>query len=79
MKLIQIFSILVTFYLYFKKGDSEINDYDEAINYKKLFKNKRNIDIFDNMFIVNNNEYQYELYLNKYTIKMSKYIESDFF
>ena len=71
LKLIPIFSILVTIYLYFKKSDREINEYDKAINYKKLFKDKQFIDIYENIFFIDNDEYQYEKYLGKYIIKLS--------
>ena len=79
LKLIPIFSIFVTFYLYFKKGNIEINEYDKAIDYQKIFKDKYCINIFDEKFIVNNKEYPYERYLNKYIIKVSKHSENDFF
>ena len=79
LKLIPIFSIIITFYLYFKKGNIEINEYDKAINYKKLFKNSHCINIFDNMFIVDNDEYKYEKLLEKYIIKISKYAKNNFF
>ena len=79
LKLIPIFSVFVTIYLYFKKGNSEINEYDEAINYKKLFRNKHFIDIHEKMFFVDNFEYQYERYLGKYIIKISYYEEINFF
>ena len=73
LKLIPVFSILVTFYLYCKKGNREINEYDTAIDYKKLFKDRHCINIHDKFFIVDNEAYQYERYLNKYTINISKY------
>jgi uncharacterized membrane protein YhaH (DUF805 family) len=40
-------------YLLLKEGDCGINEYDEAINYKKLFNARHCIDIYDNMFIKN--------------------------
>jgi hypothetical protein len=73
LKLIPIFSIAVTIYLYFKKGEGGINDYDKAIDYKKYFRNKHCINIYDKIFIVDDEEYQYERYLDKYTIKISKH------
>ena len=73
LKIIPVFSILVTFYLYCKKGNREINEYDTAIDYKKLFKDRHCINIHDKFFIVDNEAYQYERYLNKYTINISKY------
>jgi hypothetical protein len=79
LKLIPIFSVLVTFYLYLKKGNPEINAYDKAIDYRKLFKNKRCIDIYKDKFIVGNEIYQYELYMGNYSIKISKYGTNDFF
>ncbi|GHV08258.1 hypothetical protein FACS189485_19570 [Spirochaetia bacterium] len=79
LKLIPIFSIGVTIYLYFKKGDCEINDYDKAINYKKLFKNKHCIDIYKDRFIIDDETYKYEIYLDKYTIKLYKYGVDNFF
>jgi uncharacterized membrane protein YhaH (DUF805 family) len=79
LKLIPVFSLLVTFYLYCKKGNREINEYDTAIDYKKLFKDRRFINIHDKFFIVDNEVYQYERYLNKYTINISKYGNETFF
>jgi len=79
LKLIPMFSIVVTIYLYLKKGDNGINDYDKAINYKEYFKNKHFINIYDKMFVVDNEEYQYERYLTQYTIKISKYGKENFF
>jgi len=79
LKLIPILSILVTVYLYFKKGNSKINEYDEAINYKKIFKDKRIIDIYDNIFFIDNYEYHYEKYMGKYIIKISYNEEINFF
>lgn len=74
-----IISIFVSFYLYFKKGSAEINIYDKAIDYKKLFKDKHLIDIYDNMFFIDNIEYRYEQYLGKYTINISSYEDENFF
>jgi hypothetical protein len=71
-------SAIVPFFLFFKKGDYGINEYDEAINYQKLFNNKICIDIYDNIFTVNNEEYQYERYLGKYKIKISNYGKENF-
>jgi len=79
LKLIPIFSILVTFYLYCKKGNREINEYDRAIDYKKLFKDRNCINIHDRFFIVDNEAYQYERYLNKYIISISRYGNETFF
>jgi uncharacterized membrane protein YhaH (DUF805 family) len=79
LKLLPIFSIFLTFYLYFKKGNCGINGYDKAINYKKIFKHMRFIDIYDKIFFIDNEEYQYERYLGKYTIKLSKYGDTNFF
>jgi uncharacterized membrane protein YhaH (DUF805 family) len=79
LKIIPIFSIFVTLYLYFKKGTPGINDYDKAINYEKLFKNKHCIDIYKDRFIIDNEVYQYELYMGKYSIKISKYGTNNFF
>jgi uncharacterized membrane protein YhaH (DUF805 family) len=76
---IPVISTLTTLALFFTKGNYEINDYDKAVNYKKLFKNKRCINIYDKMFIIDNEEYQYERYLGKYTIKISKYKTENFF
>lgn len=79
LKLIPIFSIFVTLYLYFKKGPPGINDYDKAINYKRLFKNKHCIDIYKDKFIIDDEVYQYELYMGKYSIKLSRYGVNNFF
>jgi len=79
LKLIPIFSILVTFYLYCKKGNREINEYDKAIDYRKLFKDRHCINIHDRFFIVDNEVYQYERYLKKYIINISKYGNETFF
>jgi predicted MPP superfamily phosphohydrolase len=79
LKLIPVFSIAVSIYLYCKKGNFEMNEYDKAIAYDKLFKDKRCINIYDNMFIVDGEEYQYDLHLNKYIIKISKYGKDNFF
>jgi uncharacterized membrane protein YhaH (DUF805 family) len=79
LKLIPIFSICVTLYLYFKKGNPEINIYDKAIDYRKLFKRRHCIDIYNDKFIIDNEIYQYELYMGNYSIKLSKYGESNFF
>lgn len=79
LKLIPVFSIFVTIYLYFKKGNAEINEYDEAINYKKIFKNKHFIDIHENMLFVDDYEYQYERYMGKIIIKISYNEELNYF
>ena len=79
LKLIPLFSIAVTIYLYLKKGEGGINDYDKAIDYKKYFKNKHFINIYDKIFIIDDEEYQYERYLDKYTIKISKLRKENFF
>jgi hypothetical protein len=79
LKLIPIVSIFVTFYLYFKKGNPEINVYDKAVDYKKLFKNRYCIDIYKNKFIIGNETYQYEFYIGNYSIKIYKYSGDDFF
>jgi len=79
LKLIPVFSLFVTFYLYGKKGNPAINEYDNAINYTKLFNDRRCINIYDNFFIIDNEEYQYERYLNTYTINISKYGKETFF
>jgi hypothetical protein len=76
---IPVISTLTTLALFFTKGNFEINDYDKAVDYKKLFSNKRCINIYDKMFIIDNEEYQYERYLSKYTIKISKYKTENFF
>jgi hypothetical protein len=78
LKLIPIFSIIVTLYLYFKKGDHGINDYDKAVNYNKILKNKHCIDIYKNKFIIDNETYQYETYLDTHIIKLSKYNKMNF-
>jgi hypothetical protein len=70
LKLIPIFSILVTIYLYFKKGNREINMYDKAINYKKLYKDRHFIDIYEDRFIVDDEEYIFEKYLDNYIIDL---------
>jgi uncharacterized membrane protein YhaH (DUF805 family) len=79
LKLIPIFSIFVTFYLYFKKGNCEINDYDKAINYRKIFKHKCCIDIHKQKIIIENEIYQCETYLDKYFIKISNYGQENIF
>jgi uncharacterized membrane protein YhaH (DUF805 family) len=79
LKLIPIVSIFVTFYLYLKKGKPEINVYDKAIDYKKLFTDRHCIDIYKDKFIIGNETYQYELYMGNYSIKISKYSGDDFF
>ena len=79
LKLIPVFSILITIFLYFKKGKKEINEYDEAINYKKMLKEKHFIDIYENIFFIDNFEYQYELYLEKYLIKIPNSEDNNFF
>jgi uncharacterized membrane protein YhaH (DUF805 family) len=79
LKLIPVFSLFVTFYLYYRKGKPAINEYDKAIDYTKLFKDRRYINIYDNFFIVDNELYQYERYLKTYTINISKYENETFF
>jgi hypothetical protein len=76
---IPVINTLTTLALFFTKGNREINDYDKAIDYKKLFKNRHCINILNNLLIIDNNEYQYEQYINKFTIKISKYGIEDFF
>jgi hypothetical protein len=76
---VPIVSAFVPFFLFFKKGDCGINEYDEAINYQKLFNDKHCIDIYDNKFFISNEEYQYERYLNKYKIRISNYGQENFF
>jgi hypothetical protein len=79
LKLIPIFSIFVNLYLYFKKGNREINDYDKAVNYRKLFKPRHCIDVYKDKFIIDGEIYQYELYLGIYSIKLSEYGQNNFF
>jgi hypothetical protein len=79
LKLIPLFSIAVTIYLFLKKGEGGINDYDKAIDYKKYFQNKHFINIYDKIFIIDDEEYQYERYLDNYTIKISKLGKENFF
>ncbi|WP_461246332.1 DUF805 domain-containing protein [Treponema sp. R6D11] len=76
---IPLINTLVTLVLFFTKGDRAINEYDKAIDYKKLFRHKHCIIIYDKIFIVDNEEYQYEKYLGKYTIKISKYKDENIF
>jgi uncharacterized membrane protein YhaH (DUF805 family) len=76
---IPVINTLTTLALFFTKGNCEINNYDKAVNYDKIFKHKRCINIYDRMFIIDNEEYQYEKYLGKYTIKISKYKENNNF
>jgi uncharacterized membrane protein YhaH (DUF805 family) len=79
LTLIPFFGIFVILYLFIKKSNCRINQYDKAINYKKLFSDRHCIDICDNTFIVNNEEYQYGQYLGKYTIKISSLGKENFF
>ena len=79
LKLIPIFSIFVTIYLYLKKGNCEINIYDKAINYKKLYKDRHFIDIYENMIAVDDEQYIFEQYFDKYTIKISEYSKQNIF
>ena len=74
-----IVSTVISLFLFFKKGDDGINEYDEPINYRKLFSDKHCINILDNMLIVDGEEYQYERYLEKYKIKIPNYKKDDFF
>lgn len=74
-----IVSEFILFNLFFKKGDRGINEYDEAINYKKYLNRKHCIDIYDKMFIINNEEYNYERYMKKYSIRVSGYEKRDVF
>lgn len=76
---IPVINTLVTLALFFTKGSCKINEYDKSINYEKLFNHKCCINIYDKMFIIDNEEYQYDRYLEKYTIKISKYKEKNFF
>jgi hypothetical protein len=76
---IPVINTLTTLALFFTKGNREINDYDKAIDYRKLFKNRHCINIYNNMIIIDNNEYQYERYLSKFTMKISKYVTENFF
>jgi hypothetical protein len=76
---IPIINTLATLALFFTKGNCDINEYDKAINYNKLFNDKYCIYIYNKIFIINNEEYQYERYLDKYTIKISKYKSDNFF
>lgn len=77
--LIPVVNIIVTLSLFFRKGKDEINAYDKAINYGKLFKDNHFIDMYQNKIIVNNEEYHIEKYLGKYIIKISKYKRTNFF
>ena len=70
---------LIAYQLFFKKGDSGINEYDKAVNYQKLFNRKNCIDIYDKMFIIDNEEYHYERYLNKHSIRISDYAKKNIF
>jgi hypothetical protein len=79
LKLIPVFSIFVTIYLYLKKGDCGINIYDKAINYRKLYKDRHFINIYDNMIAVDDEQYIFEQYLDKYTIKISEYSKENIF
>jgi len=79
LSFVPIVSTVVSLFLFFKKGDDGINEFDEAINYKKLLKGRHYINILDNIIIVDTEEYQYERYLNKYIIRISNYINDNFF
>ena len=79
LSFVPIVSTIVSFFLFFKKGDHGINEYDEAINYSKLFKGRHCINILDNLLIVDSVEYQYERHLNKYKIRISSYVKDNFF
>ena len=79
LSFVPIVSTFVSLFLFFKKGDDGINEFDEAINYKKIFKDRHYINILDNILIVDTEEYQYERHSNKYKIKISNYINNNFF
>jgi uncharacterized membrane protein YhaH (DUF805 family) len=79
LTLIPIFNIVVTLYLFFKKGNDKTNQYDKAIDYKKLFKDKHFIDLYKDKIIVNIEEYPMEKYRGKFTIKISGYKTKNFF
>jgi uncharacterized membrane protein YhaH (DUF805 family) len=76
---IPVISTFVTLVLFFTKGNCEINQYDKAINYGKIFNHKRCIIINEKIFIIDNEEYPYEKYLDNYTVKISKYKKENFF
>ena len=79
LSFVPIVSTVVSLFLFFKKGDDGINEYDEPINYKKLFTDRHCINILDNMIIVDDEEYQYERYLKQYKIKIPNYKKDNFF
>lgn len=79
LKLIPILYIFVTLYLFIKKGNRQLNDYDKAINYKKLFKNRHCINISEKTLVFDEEEYQYECYMDRITIKISKYKKDNVF
>jgi len=65
--------------LFTKNGEHGINEYDEAINYKKLFKGRHRIDIYSDILKVNGETYSYEKFLGKYSIRMSNYAKINMF
>jgi uncharacterized membrane protein YhaH (DUF805 family) len=72
LAIIPTINILLTLYLFVKKGNCEINKYDKAIDYKKIIKDKHFIDIHESHFLVNGEENKYELNSDKYIIKIPK-------
>jgi uncharacterized membrane protein YhaH (DUF805 family) len=79
LTLIPIVGIVMTIILFVKKSEIEPNEYDEAIKYKKFFKEKHFLDIYKDRIIFDDIEFNLEYYLKKYTVKISKYVEKNIF
>jgi hypothetical protein len=79
LKRVPIIGGFIPYYLFLKKGDNGINEYDEAINYKRYFKGRHCINISDKLLIFDNEQYTYERYMGKYSIKLSDYAKDNIF
>ena len=77
--LIPIVGIILTIMLFIRKSSIDLNEYDEAINYRKIIKGKHFLNICKNKIYFDDIEFNMEHYLGKYTIKISKYIENNIF
>lgn len=79
LTLIPIVGIILTIILLLKKSGIKPNEYDEAIEYKKIVKERHFLDIHKDQIFFDDIEFRMEYYLRKYIIKISDNIDRNIF
>ena len=79
LTIIPIAGLIITIILCIRKSSIKMNEYDDAVNYKKLFKGKHFLNIFKNKIEYDDVEFGMDYYLGKYLIKISKNVEKNVF